>query len=91
MKNVWLCAAILLLGLACADPEPPMAQYAQNNGRWTLQRDAEFGAFHTYYGVREVYILTDRETGRQWVGVTGIGIAELIVRSNGKTPTTREE
>lgn len=53
------------------------------HGRFNLQLSETFRDPSAHDGYREVYLLTDTKTGREYVGVSGIGISEVI--QSGKT------
>lgn len=52
--------------------------------RFDLKKVQTFYDSDAYYGVRNVYVLTDSETGKEFVGVSGIGITELGSHINSK-------
>lgn len=77
-----LCVALA----SCApysEPEPNVDSVV-TDGAWSLQRVAQFHDDYAYGGWRCVYILRDTRTGREWVGVSGIGISELAAHPIGK-------
>lgn len=51
------------------------------------------GKFHAGYNgnVREILIIKDKETGKEYLGITGVGITEFHTERHGKTTVTREE
>lgn len=73
-------------GCPAPPPEAPNIELTQGNAealkdahssRFTIHREAKFDDAFAYGGKRAIYILTDTETGRQYVGVSGIGLGEL--------------
>lgn len=53
-------------------------------GRFELRRVQTVADGLAYDNERGIYLLIDRETGREYVGVSGIGIAELGRHQVGK-------
>lgn len=72
-----------LYGRSEAAPHPEV-------NRFTVTRVATFGDGLAYGGVRGVYTITDTTTGRQYVGVSGVGISELGSHQAGKA-TVQDE
>jgi hypothetical protein len=84
---------IALTGLAailsgCA-PSPTMFMsdetQVQDNQRYEVKRVAVFRDTIAYDDVRGIYEITDKETGKTYIGVSGIGITEKGSHSAGKT------
>ena len=42
----------------------------------TIRRVAVIEDDTAYGNTRSVYIITDKETGQQWIGVSGVGVSE---------------
>ncbi|HSI08801.1 MAG TPA: host-nuclease inhibitor Gam family protein [Rariglobus sp.] len=59
--------------------------------RFTLVRVTEFGDSFAYNQHRAAYILTDKKTGKEYVGVSGIGIVELGSHKAGKNNHVEDE
>lgn len=65
-----------------------------DSGRFTVTLGAKFKDSLAYDGERGIYMITDNKTGKEFVGVSGVGIAELGSHSethtdgNGKSQTT---
>lgn len=65
-----------------------------DSGRFTVTLGAKFKDGLAYDGERGIYMITDHKTGKEFVGVSGVGIAELGSHSethtdgNGKSQTT---
>ncbi len=51
--------------------------------RFTVELVQSFEDNLAYNNVRGVYILTDKETGEQWVGISGVGISTLGSHNSG--------
>ncbi len=84
--------------LSACDQAPDMSTYQQDmkksnpagSGRFEVERVSVFRDKLAYDGRRGVYVITDTETGKQFVGVSGVGVSELGSHSNGKMVTTDE-
>lgn len=61
-----------------------------DTGRFDVQRVQVFVDSLAYNDKRGVYIISDKETGTTYVGVSGIGISELGSHSSGKSQTKDE-
>lgn len=77
MKYLLLLVALCSCGPRETGALPPEISVPTTQTRFKLERMQGFHDGVAYNGERWVYILTDTETGRTWVGVNGIGIAEL--------------
>jgi hypothetical protein len=85
----WLAIALVLALSACE----PTAQAkmkstaivtpTESSGRYTMVLVEKFDDGLAYNGTRGLYVITDTETGREWIGVSGIGISELGSHTNG--------
>jgi len=91
----------LLLALAGCAPDPDMemkterhtkAQYApaRQSQRVTVERIGVFRDDVAYNATRAIYLITDSATGREFIGVSGVGIAETGSHSSGKTTLSDE-
>ena len=58
--------------------------------RFDVTRVQKFTDELAYEDERGIYIITDRKTGREFLGVSGIGISELGSHSSGKTTQSDE-
>lgn len=97
MKRLILVASIALV--ACGKKVPDMmpmdsngnpvsaatAMQAQAQGRFTVTRNMTFRDDLAYGDMRGVYIIVDERTGKEFIGVSGIGIAETGRHHSGKT------
>ena len=50
----------------------------------------EFRDNQAYSSFRGIYILKDKNTNKEYIGISGIGIAEIGSHTTGKTSTTDE-
>jgi hypothetical protein len=57
---------------------------AAAGSRFQIHKEATFRDELSYHRERAVYILTDTETGKQYVGIGGVGISELGDHTQGK-------
>jgi hypothetical protein len=60
-------------------------------GRFVLEAVDRYSDGNAYNSTRTVYVLRDTETGREFVGVSGVGIAEIGSHSTGKNHTATDE
>ena len=93
-----MMAAMVALLLSGCEPNPQSdRQYDQTNAaeyipakddsRVVVTRVSVVRDNLAYNGQRGVYIIKDGKTGREFVGVSGIGIAEVV--QSGKTVAER--
>ena len=103
MKKCLSLAVCLTALLACAEPpkaNTPMPSYM--SGQTTQQqvpaqqriKIEQIGSFNDYFaygGMRGIYIITDQKTGKEFVGISGVGISEIGFHStDGMTTMTNE-
>ena len=100
MKRILFIAIVSVLLIGCGDErsnlQQSQAQYVeivQPSGRFTVVRDSVAVDDLAYNSKRGIYVITDNETGKEYIGVSGIGIAETgsHSRSSGKTTTTVQD
>lgn len=60
-------------------------------GRVTIKKLGTFSDTSAYSNWRSVYLVTDTETGQEFIGVSGIGIAETGSHGCGKSRCSHEE
>lgn len=58
--------------------------------RFTVVQVGIFRDELAYGSRRGIYVITDRKTGKEFFGVSGVGISETGSHSNGKTSTSDE-
>ncbi len=94
MQRTLMILAALTLA-ACA-PEPDMVMKIHQSqaaeaapvsdvDRVTVVRIGVFKDDLAYYDRRGVYVIRDKATGREFIGVSGVGIAETGSHQSGKT------
>ena len=100
MKKCLSLAVCLTALLACDTPKAntPMPSYI--NGQVTQQVPAQqrikieqIGSFDDYFaynGMRGIYIISDQKTGKEFIGISGIGISETGLHLAGKAPVSDE-
>lgn len=91
--RAFLSIAIALALAGCRpDPNMPMYEQTQNaqrvpiqdNGRVSVTRIGVFSDDLAYSGRRGVYLIKDEHTGREFIGVSGVGISETGSHLAGK-------
>jgi hypothetical protein len=98
MKPLSILALVMLAGCV-PSPEPtiamqkapPEAPVFTNDPRFTVVRVAVFEDEIAYGDRRGIYIITDTQTGREFVGVSGVGISETGSHNCGKGCTAQDE
>lgn len=93
MKAGILVAALLLAGCSDRTTNTPMSAPAPRGPdlgpppqtRVTVERIGAFRDDLAYNDLRGIYIITDRKTGREYLGISGVGIAEVASHQVGKT------
>lgn len=80
MKLICLAAAALLVILVagCGEDAHPktLDMEIKPDGRFEVSRAGVFDDPLAYSGKRGVYVIRDKTTGKEFVGVSGIGISE---------------
>lgn len=102
MKRLSLLALSALLATALTgcdfpDTRVPVEQRqlvkinTQQGGRVNVTKISEFRDDLAYGDYRGVYIITDTETGQEFVGVSGVGISAIGSHGCGKGCTKKDE
>lgn len=99
--EIKLLAAVSLLLMAGCDngPEPAKSemglasQLSAGADRITVTKLSEFRDGLAYNDWRGVYLVKDKQTGQEWVGISGIGISEVGSHSQvaGKVMTQKRD
>jgi len=63
----------------------------EKGDRFLVKKMASFSDDDAYRGTRTIYLITDRETGAEYFGVSGVGISEVGVHNSGKNSSARDE
>lgn len=91
-----LFLAGLLSGCGYTPPPTPeevsveVAGHAPERTRFRVIEVARFDDDYAYGNRRKIFQIIDIETGREYFGVTGVGISEVGSHSNGKTSSQDE-
>lgn len=100
MKTM-LFAIAAAFALSACGPKPTMpmqdgaiseAPAFVQSSRFTVTRVGIFADELAYSNRRGIYVIRDKETGREFVGISGVGVSEIgsHVVSTGKTTYTKE-
>jgi hypothetical protein len=102
MACVWGCAgaALLAVGVVSCNEQPEQAPDAKREvfdvpkqqvegERFTVVSHGRFKAGFEN-NVREILIITDTQTKRAYLGITGVGVTELRTEKEGKHDVTVE-
>lgn len=98
-KLLTLCACLTLAG--CTDPQPGVLPDYTPAPSKTVNAQTTTDRFRVelvqvlqdsiaYDDKRGVYVITDTATGKEYLGVSGVGISELGSHNTGKTTTSDE-
>jgi len=96
MKKV--CVLLLLALAGCdegnlaVDGEKPVEKlpaHLVEGSRFRVESQGEFRAGFDD-NKREILIITDTKTGKEYLGITGVGISELRSESDGENTHTKE-
>lgn len=97
MKTLLLSCVFLLFSDPCAlPPEESKVDLKTNSPsddsytRFEIERVAKFQDDLAYNDERGIYIIKDKKTGIEYLGISGIGISELGSHSVGKQRKTDE-
>jgi outer membrane biogenesis lipoprotein LolB len=95
IKIYLIAATLLLAGCQKTDQHLPnveaqATQATVEPSRFDLKQVGQFEDYEAYTDSRTIYILTDKQTGQQFVGVSGIGISELGSHPSGKSTVSDE-
>lgn len=94
--GVAFLAIAVLAATGCGGPEPTQQMMdkaqprlpdiePQSTTRFEVSRVGVFRDNLAYDNVRGIYVIVDKQTGTEYVGVSGIGISELGSHSTGKS------
>lgn len=94
LKKFGLIPAALALLSCSSQPSAPRAPFQEKTlstgNRITVERIAEFRDRFAYGERREILIIKDAKTGKEFIGVSGVGITETSRVPHGKTTTEVE-
>jgi hypothetical protein len=89
LAGIALCCALMGCKKTAYPSVDPSVE-AVTDSRFNLKKVGQFHDDDAHSSFRTVYILTDRKTGAEFVGVSGIGISELTP-TGGKPVGTVEQ
>lgn len=79
MKKLILLSAFLLV--ACdGRPSPAVIDSTVSTvdtGRFQVNEMAKFIDLGAYNGSRKIFLITDKDSGKEFIGVSGVGISEV--------------
>lgn len=96
MKYLMLFILLLFSGCGETDYLPNVgsgqqpAMTVQSSSNFILEKVQRFRDTDAYGDVRAVYILKDSKTGKEYIGVSGIGISERGNHTSGKSSVQDE-
>lgn len=98
MKSKLTVVALMVsvLTLTGCAPEPTMMMSNQNTvqlqdqNRVQVTRIGVFKDELAYNTRRGVYVIVDTKTGKEYIGISGVGIQEVSSHQSGKTRVTDE-
>lgn len=89
---------LLVLLLAGCGPDPTMRMQTgsmrpvqSEDSRIEVTRIGVFADDIAYGSRRGVYAIVDRKTGKEYIGISGVGITETSAHSAGKAGTQKDE
>lgn len=91
MKQI-LFPVFLFLSGCDQSPRPAIipAPVSSDFGRFTVSQVASFHDSDAYNDTRKIFLLNDKQTGAEYVGISGVGISEVGSHRVGKV-TTQDE
>lgn len=90
MIRFLIACTLAISAAACTKPTDPMPTSTSSTGRVSVERIGVFADSLAYGDRRGIYVVTDNETGREFIGISGVGIAETGSHQAGKTRTADE-
>lgn len=96
MKRLILIAVAALALTGCDNStrvprEQRAAMSVDVNSRVNVTKISEFRDDLAYDDIRGVYLITDKETGQEFIGVSGIGISAIGQHNCGKSCYAKDE
>lgn len=81
----------------CENPQAPdsrvpvfeVPKQQVEGARFKVERHGKFKAGYEE-NEREILVITDSTTGRQYIGITGVGVTELHQEKSGDSTVTKE-
>ena len=99
MKRLMTCMTIIAATIAMTgcddvtrvDREVRQKMPVNVNDRVQVVKIQEFRDDLAYDNVRAIYVITDKETGKEFIGVSGVGIVEVGRHGCGKGCSREDE
>lgn len=92
MQRLIIAAAAVVVLAGCDEqskqPLQDMAIYSgqvRPQDRVQVELIGQFRDDLAYYSKRGIYVITDRKTGAEYIGISGVGITEVSSHPAGKT------
>ena len=89
MKNPLILFSVLTICSCSPDPTVHMDTYT-GSSRVEVKRIGVIEDDRAYCNRRGIYIIKDKDSGKEFIGVSGIGISELGSHSAGKSTISDE-
>ena len=87
-SGIFIAAAACLSLAGCENqaPSPKKIATLERSERFQVDRVSIFEDLLAYEDKRAIYIIRDLQTGKEYIGVSGVGISEIgsHLRSSGK-------
>lgn len=90
MKWIWIILAILTISCKPDDRPDDTRLAVATIDRFQVQVVGTFPDDLAYQKYRSIYVLIDKNTGQQFVGISGVGIAELGSHKAGRSSAPDE-
>lgn len=96
MKRLFIAVLVCLSQAGCEFQAPPPKKnlVLERTDRFQVVRVSTFEDRLAYGNVRGIYVIRDSVTGKEYVGISGVGISELgshTVRTNKRDRTVPDE
>ena len=85
-----LISILMVLAVQGCGPSPTMTMQKVELQGFSVERIGVFEDDLSYDGKRGIYIITNKNSGKSYIGVSGIGISELGRHQVGKTVVSDE-
>ena len=90
MKKFLFILPLLLVGCGPSPDTPLVTTTPSSDARFSVSRVGVVSDELAYCGKRGVYVIVDRKTGQEYVGLSGVGISELGSHQVGKNHVSDE-
>ena len=77
---VVIIGTVIIFVMGCQQAQPPVDNFTADNSqneRVKIERIGIINDHLAYNWTRGIYIITDTKTGKEYIGVSGIGISEV--------------